>query len=102
MRRVLLVAGLTVGGVVWSANTQLGEMLPHPECRTGIALLAFTSLAVGLMSIGAALLSWRSRKPEDAAVDVFLSRLGLLAGLLFAFAIALQGAASLVLTGCER
>jgi hypothetical protein len=65
-------------------------------------LLALTSLAVGLASIAAALLSWRGRKPGDAAVDVFLSRLGLLAGLLFAFAIALQGAASLVLTGCER
>lgn len=102
MRRFLLLAGLSVGGLVWAANTQLSEMLPYPECRTRIAWLAFTSLAVGLLSLAAAWVSWRRRKPADVAVDVFLSRLGLLAGLLFAFAIALQGAASLVLTGCER
>jgi hypothetical protein len=102
MRRFLLLAGLTVGGLAWAANTQLGEILPYAECRTGIALLALTSLAVGLLATGAALQSWRIRKPGDGTVDVFLSRLGVLAGLLFAFAIALQGAASLVLTGCER
>jgi hypothetical protein len=96
------LAGLTIGGLVWAINTQLGEMLPYPECRTRIALLALTSLAMALAAIGAALLSRRKREPDQAAVDVFLSRLGLMAGLLFAFAIALQGAASLVLTGCER
>ena len=102
MRRFLLLAGLAIGGSVWAANTELGEMLPYLECRTRTGLLALTSLAAGLMSIGAAALSWRSLKPHDVAVDAFLSRLALAAGLLFAFAIALQGAASLVLTGCER
>jgi hypothetical protein len=102
MRRFLLSAGLTAGGLLWAANTQLGEILPYPQCRTGITLLAFVSLALGLLSIGAALLSWRGRKPAEAAVDTFLARLGIMAGLLFALAIVLQGAASLVLTGCER
>ena len=102
MRRFLLLSGLTIGSLLWAINTQLGEVLPYPECRMRIALLALTSLVVGLISIGAALLSWRSQRAADAAVDVFLSRLGLMAGLLFAFAIALQGAASLVLSGCER
>lgn len=102
MRRFLLLAGLTVGGLMWAANTQLGEILPYVQCRTGIASLAFVSLAVGLLSIGAALLSWRKRRPAEAMVETFLARLGILAGLLFAFAIALQGAAALVLTGCER
>jgi hypothetical protein len=102
MRRVVLLAGLSVGGFVWATNTQLGEILPYPQCRTGLALLAIASLVVAAMSIGAALLSWQARKPDAAAVDVFLARLGLMAGLLFAFAVALQGAAALVLTGCER
>lgn len=102
MRRALLLAGLSLGGLMWAANTQLGEILPYPECRTRIGWLALASLVVGLTSIGAAFLSWRSRRPGDGAVDVFLSGIGAMAGLLFAFAIALQGAASLVLTGCER
>ena len=102
MRRFLLLAGLSIRGFVWAANTQLGEMLPYPECRTRIGLLALTSLVIGMIALGSALLSWRSGKPGDAAVDMFLSRLGALSGLLFAFVIALQGAASLVLTGCER
>jgi len=102
MRRFLLPGGLTVGGLLWAANTQLGEILPYPQCRTGVALLTFVSLLVGILSIGAALLSWRSRRPAEAAVDTFLARLGIMAGLLFAFAIALQGVASLVFTGCER
>jgi hypothetical protein len=96
------LAGLTVGGFAWAINTQLGEILPYPECRTRIVLLALTSLVLALTAISAALLSWWKRAPSDAAHDVFLSRLGIMAGLLFAFAIALQGAASLVLTGCER
>lgn len=102
MRRWLLPAGLSVGALMWAANTQLGEILPYPQCHTGTALLALVSLAMGLLSIAAALMSWRSRKPAEAAVDTFLARLGIMAGLLFALAIALQGAASLVFTGCER
>lgn len=102
MRRFALLAGLSIGGLLWAANTQLGEILPYPECRMRIALLALTSLALGLGAIGTGLLSWRTRRPADAAVDVFLSRLGIMAALLFTFAIALQGAASLVLSGCER
>ena len=76
MRRFLLLAGLTVGGLAWAANTQLGEILPYAECRTGVALLGLTSLAVGLLATGAALQSWRILKPGDGTVDVFLSRVG--------------------------
>jgi hypothetical protein len=102
MKRLSLLAGLAVGALVWIANTQLGEMLPYSECSTRIAWLALTSLVLGLTSIAAALLSWRGGERTKGTVDVFLSRLGLWAGALFAFAVALQGAASLVLTGCER
>jgi hypothetical protein len=102
VRRFLFLAGLAVGALVWAANTQFGEMLPYPQCRTPIAWLALSSFVLGLISIGAALLSWRRGALTDRVIDVFLSRLGLMAGLSFAFAIALQGAASLVLTGCER
>lgn len=102
MKRFALLAGLSIGALLWATNTQLGEILPYPECRMRIVLLALTSLALGLGAVGTALLSWRTGKWANAAVDVFLSRLGVMAALLFTFAIALQGAASLVLSGCER
>jgi hypothetical protein len=109
-------AGLTSGPVAWALNTQLGQILPYVECGSRLPLLAAISFLLALLSLAAACLSWlgntepvrrpsssRAHTDEFAAhTDEFAKTLSALTGALFAFALALQGASSLVLTGCER
>ena len=35
-RAIGAMAGLLCSSVLWALNTQLGEMLPYPECRLGL------------------------------------------------------------------
>jgi hypothetical protein len=102
-------AGLTSGPVAWALNTQLGQILPYVECGSRLPLLAAISFLLALLSLAAACLSWLGntepvRRPSSsrAHTDEFAKTLSALTGALFAFALALQGASSLVLTGCER
>ncbi|MGJ4929254.1 hypothetical protein ACQR1I_24895 [Bradyrhizobium sp. HKCCYLS2038] len=98
-------AGLIIGGLGWAANTQLGEMLATPDCISrsrpsaiiSAALLAAVLLAAGLSW-------WLDGKPSTGADRTlsFSSRLSALTALLFAFALLMQAAASMVLSGCER
>jgi hypothetical protein len=102
-------AGFTVGPVAWALNTQLGQMLPYLECAIRLPLLAGISWLLALLSCAAALVSWfgntelvRGPLSNRVRTDEFAKTLSASAGALFAFALALQGASSLVLTGCEH
>jgi hypothetical protein len=102
-------AGLIFGPVAWALNTQLGQILPYVECGSRLPVLAVISFLLVLLSLAAACLSWFGntepvRRPwsNRARTDEFAKTLSALTGALFAFALALQGASSLVLTGCER
>jgi hypothetical protein len=102
-------AGLTFGPMAWALNTQLGQILPYVECGSRLPLLAAISWLLALLSLAAACLSWfgntepvRGPSSNRARTDEFARTLSALSGALFAFALALQGASALVLTGCER
>jgi hypothetical protein len=102
-------AGFISGPVAWALNTQLGQILPYVECRSRLPLLTAISFLLVLLSLAAASLSWFGntepvRRPSSnrAHTDDFTKTLSALTGALFAFALALQGASSLVLSGCER
>jgi hypothetical protein len=83
---------------------QLGQILPYQDCIARLPVLAPISWAFALMSLASGYVSWRaSRQAFDLPhVPAFIGSLSGLAGLLFAFALALQGLASTVLSGCER
>jgi len=103
--------GLIVAPVIWAVNTQLGQMLPSVECRAGWPVLAATSAVGVLIALGAAFLSWngpcglqplaRQQSIFPTAFD-FVAMLSTLSGVTFAFVLALQGFASLMLLACER
>jgi hypothetical protein len=102
-------AGFASGSVAWALNTQFGQMLPYSECAIRLPLLAAISFLLALLSLAAACLSWfgnpgpvRQPSSSRAHTDEFAKTLSALTGALFAFALALQGASSLVLTGCEH
>jgi hypothetical protein len=67
------------------------------------------ALVLALVALAGGVLSWRARRATPPAPREvggrphhFLATIGVLAAGLFALAIALQGAAGFVFTGCER
>jgi hypothetical protein len=105
-RRFLCWAGLAGGALAWAANTQAGQILPHIDCVGSIRLSAITSFAGAALALAAGCTSGVfARVPSEAAPDStsrFVAYLNVLAAFLFVYALALQGLAALVLTGCER
>ena len=101
-------AGLWMGSLAWILNTQLGPIVAHLECEARLPLLAVSSGALAVLALAFAYVSWRSANIEPRAETApantadFVRTLSTLAGGLFAFALLLQGAASLLLTGCEQ
>jgi hypothetical protein len=104
-------AGLVAPPLLWAANTLAGQILPYVECDA-FKITAATSFLAASLSLAVAYVSWRTvqRNPSECSPEGmvspaslrFVGLLGVLNGALFAFALVLQGASSLVLTGCER
>jgi hypothetical protein len=102
-----MLAGLSIAPTVWAINMQLGQMLPYIDCAQQSRLSAIYSFAGSATALIAGGFSWNWTRPEKntsslTATSRFIARLGALSALIFAFALALQGIASLVLSGCER
>jgi hypothetical protein len=102
--------GLLVPPLLWAINTQLGQILPYVECTAHFALTGVLSFAGAILSLAAGYWAWRAATPHRSPafgtgfpISIgFIGALSGLNGLVLAYALALQGASSLVLTGCER
>jgi hypothetical protein len=108
---LLAPAGLLVGPTLWAASTQAGQILPYWSCGSPWHPPALLALPAALASLAAAWLSWRASQPSVwptgktspyPASYGFMGRISALSGLIFAYALTLQGLSALVLTGCER
>ncbi|MCJ2877216.1 hypothetical protein JUM41_23465 [Rhizobium pusense] len=100
--KTLDIAGLFGGPLIWAFNTQLGQILPAVDCgsRTGFtAVAAFLSAGI---AVTCGVLSERGRSFTASRMAMFLMSLGVLVALVFAFALLLQGAATLLLNPCAR
>ena len=100
-------AGLWVATLLWAVNVQLGQILALTDCVTQRHVTAISSVAAVLATAFAGVLSWRSSKAEITGFRSprtfhFAGALSALSSLVFIFALGLQAAASMVLTGCER
>lgn len=96
-------AGLIWAPLVWALNTQLGQMLPYADCRSGTLFTAFAAAAAVIIALGASCLSYmRLATSAPSRNSVFFGWLSVLCGLIFAMALTFQGAASLLLNPCER
>jgi len=96
-------AGLVIGPMAWAINTQLGQVLPDVACRSARNAPALISFALTVLAVAAAAAPWRaSRLLKNARTRSFVGMLSSLMALLFAYALALQGLSSMMLTGCER
>jgi uncharacterized membrane protein YqjE len=105
--RLALIAGLSISSAAWAVNMQLGQILPYLDCRHQARFSALASFAATLLACVAAVASWRATARARStqpltATSVFLGSMSALSALIFAFALSMQGIASLVLSGCER
>jgi len=98
-------SGLVAGAIAASAQQQILADLLHYACapdmrRIGLAI----GVAAALLAIGGGLVSLRARRdgPElrDLGARRFVAELGVLAAVLFLFAIALQTAAAWLVPPC--
>src|SRR5438552_18552452 len=100
------MAGLLCGTVLWALNTELGEILPYPECRLGLPFTGPGSSVAAIATLIAGYWSWRFwRGGQTSDGDGSLRLLAVTGAgmaLIFALALALQGAAGFILSGCER
>jgi hypothetical protein len=101
---VWVCAGLLIAPVAWAVSTQLGQLLPYLDCQHQARFSAIVSFAGALGACVAGAISWRSSDPAERPrpAVAFFGSVSALSASVFAFALALQGIASLVLSGCER
>lgn len=102
MTSMLRVGGLVLAPTVWALNTQLGQILPYPDCHTGSHWSAIASFAAALLALGSGLAPHLVDRGVESRMRLFTRYVGSLAALAFAFALALQGTASLLLGPCAR
>jgi hypothetical protein len=106
-------AGLFAGPGAWALSTQANYALVPWICAHKVNLVPVVALACAAAALGGAFVSWRAWKIGAVAESEvgariteaprpFLGAIGALIALLFALAILTQGAAGLVLNGCER
>lgn len=114
-------AGILLSPAAWLANTQVNFALAAWSCAHRVQAVPAAALPLAALSLAGAALSWRAlRRPAGAgrpesgsgAVSLdapqggrphrLVAAIGVLTGLLFTLAIAVQGAAGLVFDGCER
>jgi hypothetical protein len=96
------IAWLLVGPVLLAVSTQASQILPYADCdasfRSGLALSALSAV----LTLGAGWMSWHGLGATRRSAGQFMVIVGTLATLVFAFALFLQAAAGVVLSGCER
>jgi hypothetical protein len=99
-------AGLLIASSAWIINTQLGEILPYLDCQQQARFSAMASFVGATVACVAGAVSWqsagRANKSDPLATSGFAGSLSALSAAVFAFALSMQGIASLVLSGCER
>ena len=100
--RAIRLGGFIIPPSAWAVNTPLGQMLSPVDCATGAMSTAIVSGLLSLLVAAILLLAYRQHGVNGARTALFVSGLGMLSGLAFAFALLLQGAASLLLNPCAH
>jgi hypothetical protein len=105
-------AGLATAPIAWAINTQAGYALVPWACAHRLKLIPPLAGVLLALSLVAGFISWRAWRSPGRAPGVddpaswqprrLLAGVSVLLAAIFALAIAAQGAAAIVFTGCER
>ncbi|KAA2211267.1 hypothetical protein [Teichococcus oryzae] len=103
-RHLMPVAGILLGPGIWAVNMELGQILAYPECSGGFRFSTLATFLGAALALLGAFLSYRASgfRGGKGGPSAFVGSVCALLGSIFAFALLLQGGATLVLTGCER
>jgi hypothetical protein len=93
-------AGLIIAPTAWAASTQFGQILPYGDCSSGAGLTVSMTFAAAALAAGAGFLSWQQKGHVISRTQRAMTYVATFSGLSFAFAIILQGAATLLLSPC--
>jgi hypothetical protein len=106
----LASAGAWIGFLAWAISTQLNYSLVPWECDSGARIIPWIALALIILALGGGALSletYRRRgqrletaRPGAGTPFEMLAAIGMVAAVLFALVIALQGAAGLIVPRC--
>ncbi|MGX9179859.1 hypothetical protein [Mesorhizobium sp. BHbdii] len=102
--------GLLSGPLAWAVSTQLNYALVPWQCKHQVPVVLPVALLLALLSLLGGALSWRAKRQGGAAfkpertrsTERFVADLSMLAALLFALVIIMQGSAALILDECLR
>ncbi|ESZ77348.1 MULTISPECIES: hypothetical protein [unclassified Mesorhizobium] len=102
--------GLLSGPMAWAISTQLNYALVPWQCNRQVPVVLPVALVLAVLSLLGGALSWRAKRQGGAAfkpertrsTEQFVADLGMLAALLFALVIIMQGSAALILDECMR
>ena len=104
--------GLIVGASAWAISTQLGYSFVSGNCDSAdgvVPLIAAICLAMAIIGGALSLPAWTALGGHavqvgggDARPRQFFAVISVLAALVFALAILLQGVASLIVSSCQR
>ncbi|MCZ4091332.1 hypothetical protein [Sinorhizobium psoraleae] len=95
-------AGLLLAPGAWAINTELAQILPYVDCGAGTSWSVVASFGAAILALAGALVSHRRFAQSEPRTKLFIARLNVLVGLAFAFALLLQGAATMLLDPCLR
>jgi hypothetical protein len=112
MRTGIPSAGIFAGPAAWLVNTQANYALVPWICAHQMPIVPAIAIVMALLSLAGGFISWRAydraavTPPPDSSAagrpHRFTAIVGIGISLLFALVILTQGAAALVLHGCER
>ncbi len=96
------LGGLILAPTLWALNTQIGQILPYADCEQRANWSLGTSAVLAAAALGSTVLSYWVGDSPKARTASFLSRLSFTVGLIFVFALVMQGAAAALLNPCQR
>ncbi|HAO41763.1 MAG TPA: hypothetical protein DEA80_10280 [Afipia sp.] len=108
MASFLAWAGLLAGVAVWAANTQWGQIAPYLDCQTRSSWAELASLCGVAIVAAMSFVSWQMSRWQTAPHDDppktwrMIALVSAASGVIFAFALAMQGLAALVIDACAR
>lgn len=95
-------SGLIGAPLFWAVATQLGQVLPWIDCQSRMSWsLAATAVAI-LAALSSATISWVGASQVGPQTHRFISNVSVFVALAIAFALFLQGAATLMIDACDR
>jgi hypothetical protein len=99
---ITVAGGLVFPPLAWAVSTQLGQVLPYVDCRAGRPWSVAATVLLALLAVVGALATLAARGNAQSRTDGFIRTISLFAGSAFAFALAMQATATLMINPCHQ